>query len=42
MASYTLYHFPFSLFSIMVRYAIALGNKSGGIEIVDLHQDEHL
>jgi hypothetical protein len=48
MASYTLYYFPFSLFSIMVRYAIALGAESGDKEmvidqkIVNLHKDEHL
>jgi hypothetical protein len=48
MSSYTLYHFPFSLFSIMVRYAIALGQASheAGLrieeKIVDLHRDENL
>jgi hypothetical protein len=50
MASYTLYHFPFSLFSIMVRYAVALrgepGDENQRMEIsqktVNLHRDENL
>jgi glutathione S-transferase len=47
MPSFTLYHFPFSLFSIIVRYAIALGGDASEdvhIEqtIIDLHRDENL
>jgi glutathione S-transferase len=48
MATCTLYHFPFSLFSIMVRYAIALRGESDGQEVeveervVNLNKNEHL
>jgi hypothetical protein len=50
MAVHTLYHFQWSLFSLMARYTIALcGDPAEGVEplifdkkVVDLHRDENL
>jgi hypothetical protein len=48
MESCKLYHYPLSLFSIMVRYAIALGEQSSDSQmniketIIDLRRDENL
>jgi hypothetical protein len=50
MSEYVLYHFPFSPFSIMVRYAVSLRGEpssagetiSIGEKIVNLHRDENL
>ncbi|CAH0039286.1 unnamed protein product [Clonostachys solani] len=46
---YTLYHFPFSLYSLMVRLAFAFGEKLNPenaprikLELVNLHQQENL
>jgi hypothetical protein len=46
----TLYYFPFSLYSIMVRFTAALGAKSGEAttpihvehQLVNLHRDENI
>lgn len=50
MANYILYHFQWSLFSLMARYTIALRGKAASSEAeiiieeksIDLHRDENL
>jgi len=50
MGSYTLYHFQWSLFSLMARYTVALRGNAASPEtamrieekLVDLHRGENL